>query len=268
MPGFLTRQILFTSLKDQCNAGRTWNFDINVNWFKMIKCIIIDDEPLALDLLENSIARVPFLRLVKRCKNPFEALAYLSESPVDLIFLDIQMPGITGLEMLRSIKDPPQVVIVSAYDKFAIEGFNMDVTDYLIKPVSFDRFLKACNKVQTVAEYKQKGIVGQEDNYFFVHVEYKQVKINFDQILFIEAMRDYIRIHLNNLKPVITHMSMKAVEKRLPDRGFQRIHKSYIVNVMKIKTVKKRMVIVEDQEVPFSQNYKDLLIQKAGISSK
>jgi two-component system LytT family response regulator len=235
----------------------------------MMKCIIIDDEKLALDLLQNNISRIPYLDLVKRCKNAFEAITYLSENPVDLIFLDIQMPGISGLEFLHSLKDRPMAIIVSAYDNYAIEGFNLDVTDYLIKPVSFERFLKACNKCYELFQYKSNnaGPVESERKYFFVNVEYRQVKINFDKILFIEAMRDYVRIHMYEQKPVITHVSMKGIEERLSRQHFARVHKSYIVNISRITSIKRGSIMVGTNDVPLSENYKDALNKKLGIST-
>ncbi len=235
----------------------------------MMKCIIIDDEKLALDLLQNNISRIPYLDLVKRCKNAFEAITFLSENQVDLIFLDIQMPGISGLEFLHSLKDRPMAIIVSAYDNYAIEGFNLDVTDYLIKPVSFERFLKACNKCFELFQYKNSnaGPAETERKYFFVNVEYRQVKINFDKILFIEAMRDYVRIHMHEQKPVITHVSMKAIEERLSRQHFARVHKSYIVNISRITSIKRGSIMVGSNDVPLSENYKDALNKKLGISS-
>lgn len=230
-----------------------------------MRCMIVDDEKLALDLLENNIGRVPFLTLTKRCKNPFEAVSYLSESTVDLLFLDIQMPGITGVEMLQSLQNPPQVIMVSAYENYAVEGFNLDVTDYLVKPVSFDRFLKACNKAWKLFQMRGIKTDTEQRSYFFVNVEYKQVKIIYDQILYIEGMRDYVRIHLNNQRPVITHMSMKAVEEKLPSQDFLRIHKSYIANLSRIKTLKKGIALIDTREVPFSENYKEELSRKLGI---
>ncbi|MEO8583329.1 MAG: LytTR family DNA-binding domain-containing protein [Flavitalea sp.] len=235
-----------------------------------MKCIIIDDEKLALDLLQNNIARIPYLDLVKRFKNAFDAITYLRENTVDLIFLDIQMPGISGLEFLQSLNERPMAIIVSAYDHYAIEGFNLDVTDYLIKPVSFERFLKACNKSYELHQHKNSfpGLQESERKYFFVNVEYRQVKIDFENILFIEAMRDYARIHIHEQKPVITHVSMKALEERVARQPFSRVHKSYIVNIARISSIKRGSIMVGSHEVPLSENYKDALNKKLGISTE
>ena len=223
----------------------------------MMKCIIIDDEKLALDLLQNNISRIPYLDLVKRCKNAFEAITFLSENPVDLIFLDIQMPGISGLELLHSLKDRPMAIIVSAYDNYAIEGFNLDVTDYLIKPVSFERFLKACNKAFL---HQQQQSVQQDDKppaYFFVYVEYNQVKINIPEMLYIEGMKDYVKIFLStSTKPVITRMSLKAMEEKLLPHRFVRCHKSYIVAADKVTAIKRDLLCIGDAELPLSDSYK------------
>jgi two-component system, LytTR family, response regulator len=233
----------------------------------MMRCIIVDDEKLALDLLENNISRIPFLQLVGRFTNPFDALSFLQKNQVDLLFIDIQMPGITGLEMLPGLKDNMQVVIVSAYENFAIDGFNLDVTDYLVKPVPFDRFLKACIKCQERFSYRTSGIAAPaEKSYFFVNVEYAHVKINFINIIYIEAMRDYIRIVLCDDKPVVTRMSLKAIEEKLDANDFIRVHKSYIVNARMIVSIRKGLVLLASHQVPLSDNYRESVIRKLRIS--
>jgi DNA-binding LytR/AlgR family response regulator len=233
----------------------------------MMKCIIVDDEKLALDLLENNISRVPFLKLARRFTNPYEALNYLQETQVDLVFIDIQMPGLTGLEILAGIKNKTQVVIVSAYENYAVAGFELDVTDYLLKPVSFERFLKACIRCHERFNFRSNGVpVHAERNYFFVNVEYAQVKINFRDIIYIEAMRDYVRIILKDEKPVITRISLKAIEEKLNPSEFLRVHKSYIVNAGKIVSIRKGLVLLQGHDVPLSENYRDAVSRKLHIS--
>ena len=234
----------------------------------MMKCIAIDDEKLALDLLEDNIKRVPFLQLVARCKNAVEAAAIVKEQPIDLLFLDIQMPGISGLQFLQTLENPPMAIMITAYSKYAISGFDLDVVDYLVKPVSFDRFLKACNKAHELHQLKLQSIQNGEleRGYFFVNVEYSQVRINYDQILYIEGMKDYIKIHLlNSQRPVITRLSMKTMEEKLSGRSFVRIHKSFIVAADKINTIKRGLVVLGTVEIPVSDSYKSLLEQALGI---
>lgn len=234
----------------------------------MMRCIIVDDEKLAVDLMENNISKVPFLQLAAKFTNPYDALNFLREHPVDLLFIDIEMPGLTGLEMLSSIKHQMQVVIVSAYQQYAIAGFNLDVTDYLLKPVSFERFLKACLKCQQnfSAPSKIRTAVG-EDDYFFVSVDYAQIKIRCWQIIYIEAMRDYVKIFLKNEKPVVTRMSLKTIESRLDNNQFLRIHKSFIVNSASITSLRKGFVVVEGSELPLSENYRESIIRRLRISN-
>ncbi|HMF71820.1 MAG TPA: LytTR family DNA-binding domain-containing protein [Flavitalea sp.] len=233
----------------------------------MMRCIIVDDEKLALDLLENNISRIPFLKLIGRFTNPFEALGYLQENQVDLIFIDIQMSGITGLEMAAALNSKTQIVFVSAYENYALAGFNLEVTDYLVKPVPYERFLKACIKCHDLFNYRNQGAPPVlERTYFFVNVEYAQVKINLKSIVLIEAMKDYVKITLTDDKPVITRMSLKAIEEKLDSNEFLRVHKSYIVNASMILRVKKGLVVVQGREIPLSENYKEQVSKKLHLS--
>lgn len=224
----------------------------------MLKCIAVDDEKLVLDLLVDNIGQVPFLQLVKRCRNAMEAAEALHEQPVDLIFLDIQMPGLNGLQFLQSLKHPPMVIMITAYKEYALDGFNLDVVDYLLKPVSFERFLKACNKAQELYTLQQKATPKEETpDYFFVYVEYVQVKISIPAILYIEGMKDYVKIFLNNSsKPVITKMSMKAIQEKLSAFRFVRTHKSFIVAADKVTAVKRDLLCIGALELPLSEGYK------------
>ncbi|NII28564.1 response regulator transcription factor [Pseudoflavitalea sp. X16] len=224
----------------------------------MLKCMAVDDEKLVLDLLVDNIQQVPFLQLVKACRNAMEAAAILHEQPVDLIFLDIQMPGLNGLQFLQSLKNPPMAILVTAYKEYALEGFNLDVVDYLLKPVSFERFLKACNKAQDLYNLQQKSATKEEaPDYFFVYVEYVQVKVSIPDILYIEGMKDYVKIFLaSSSRPVITKMSMKAIQEKLSAFRFIRTHKSYIVAAGKVTAVKRDLICIGSLELPLSENYK------------
>src|SRR5688572_20121794 len=193
----------------------------------MMRCIAVDDEPLALDLLEDNIKRVPYLQLVKRCKNAFEANEVLMHEKIDLIFLDVQMPGISGIQFLQSVKAPPLVIFITAYEKFALDGFNLDAVDYLLKPVSFERFLKATGKAYELFNFKQLNASTLQE-YLFVNADYNLLRVNLSDILYIEGLKDYVKIFLSSAqRPVITRMSMKTVEEKLPSSQFSRIHKSF-----------------------------------------
>ncbi len=229
----------------------------------MIRCLAIDDEKWALDLLVDNIRQVPFLELIARCKNAMEAIEVLHKEKIDLLFLDIQMPGLSGLQFIQTLPQPPMIIFVTAYNQYAIEGFNVSAVDYLLKPVTVERFIKACNKAQSFYNLKNSGPAGNETkqaDHFFVNVEYSLVKIIAEEITFIEGYKDYIKIHLiNTAKPVITRMSLKAVEEKLPCDHFVRTHKSYIVSIPKIKSIKRDMVCIQGIEVPVSESYRSAL---------
>ncbi|CAL1519821.1 Transcriptional regulatory protein BtsR [Chitinophaga sp. MM2321] len=235
-----------------------------------MKCIAIDDEPLALDLLEDNISKVPYLQLVGKCNNAFEAIEVLRNQPVDLLFLDIQMPGLTGLQFLQSLASKPLVILITAYEKYALDGFNLDVTDYLVKPVSLERFIKACNKAQELHQLKAAGKTGKEQpDFFFVNVDYSLLKIVFSDIIWIEGLKDYIKIHLKNTaRPVITRMSIKGVEEQLPAARFIRTHKSYIVSVAAITAIRKNSVFLDELELPVGETYRDALYAIAGKTNQ
>lgn len=226
----------------------------------MMRCIAVDDEKWALDLLADNIAQVPFLQLVKRCKNAREAIEAVQTEKPDLIFLDIQMPGLSGLQFIQTLINPPMIIMVTAYEKYALEGFNLDVIDYLVKPVSLERFIKACNKANTLFELRKEKKSPDKNipDHFFVNVEYTLVKIIFSDITYIEGLKDYIRIHLSSsTKPVITRMSLKAMEEKLPAADFLRVHKSFIVAVHKVTTIKREAICIGEAEIPVSESYKD-----------
>lgn len=224
----------------------------------MIRCIAVDDEKLVLDLLVDNIQKCPFLQLVGRCKNAMEAAGLLYKEEIDLIFLDIQMPGLNGLQFVQSLQHPPMIIFVTAYKEHAVEGFNLDAVDYLLKPVSFERFLKACNKAQELFNLQQKATLKEElPGYFFVYVEYNQVKITIADIIYIEGMKDYVKIFVaSSPKPVITKMSLKALEERLTGYRFVRIHKSYIISADKVTAIKRDLICIGNTELPLSETYR------------
>ena len=233
----------------------------------MLRCIAVDDEPLALELLEDNISKVPYLQLVAKCSNAIEAMKVLQQQPADLIFLDIQMPGLTGLQFIQSMTEKPMIILITAYEKFALEGFNLDVTDYLVKPVSLDRFVKACNKAKELYELKNRPNKDASSNpdYFFVNVDYSLLKINFNDIRYVEGLKDYIKIHLkSSSRAIITRMAMKAIEEELPVAKFLRIHKSYIVSLEHITAIRKNSVFLDEMELPVGENFREAVLTLTG----
>ena len=233
----------------------------------MLRCIAVDDEPLALELLEDNISKVPYLQLVAKCSNAMEAMKVLQQQPADLIFLDIQMPGLTGLQFIQSMTEKPMIILITAYEKFALEGFNLDVTDYLVKPVSLDRFVKACNKAKELYELKNRPNKDASSNpdYFFVNVDYSLLKINFNDIRYVEGLKDYIKIHLkSSSRAIITRMAMKAIEEELPVAKFLRLHKSYIVSLEHITAIRKNSVFLDEMELPVGENFREAVLNLTG----
>ncbi|GAC1705380.1 MAG: LytTR family DNA-binding domain-containing protein [Flavisolibacter sp.] len=232
----------------------------------MLNCIAVDDEPLALDLLEDNIKRVSFLNLVGKCNDGFEAIEFMQDSVIDLVFIDIQMPGLTGLQLIESLPQKPMFILITAYKQFALEGYSLDVVDYLLKPVSMDRFIKACNKANALHELKALNKANQkpglENDFFFINVDYSLLKIHFSDITWIEGLRDYIKIYFTSkAQPVITRSSISGIEKLLPESKFLRIHKSYILSVHSITAVRKGSVFIGDREFPVGETFKDAVLK-------
>jgi DNA-binding LytR/AlgR family response regulator len=234
----------------------------------IIRCLAVDDEVLSLDLLEDNIKRVPFLQLVSRCVNAYEAMEVLRREPVDLIFLDIQMPGLSGMQMLQTLPNRPLVIFITAFKNYALEGFELDALDYLVKPVTFERFLKAVNKA---AEYRslkhQQPVQPAVENavnhdYLFVNVEYNLVKIAVPDITHIEGLKDYIKIFLaGSSKPIVTKLSLKALTDKLSPGKFARVHKSYIVAIDKISFIRRNRIHIDEQVIPISDFYREELLK-------
>lgn len=226
----------------------------------MMTCLAVDDEPLALDLLEDNIRKVTSLKLVGKCSNAIEANLFLQEHPVDLLFLDIQMPGISGIQFLQGLsKAPPMVILITAYEKYAVEGYNLDVVDYLLKPVSFERFLKAINKASDKVKGKVQTAIAKAD-YLFVNSEYNLIRIDLNDIAYVEGLKDYVKIFLaSSPRPVITRMSMKSLEEKLPPERFVRVHKSFIIALSKIESIRKGRISLLKALIPISEHFKDNL---------
>lgn len=240
-----------------------------------MNCLVLDDESMGRKLVEENIRQIPFLNLVASCKNAFEAMEVLSTQQVDLIFSDIQMPGMLGTQFLQSLKDKPLVIFVTAYDQYAVESFSMDVVDYLVKPVSLERFSLAAHKALKIfnaeknlnipiPDLKRDNSMPKED-FFFVNVEYSLVKIPISQVTHIEGLKDYIKIYLESEKrPILTKMTMKSIEARVVDHLFMRVHKSFIVNLRKIESIKHQRIKIGGYEIPVSDSHSAELMEKIG----
>ncbi|MEO6758734.1 MAG: LytTR family DNA-binding domain-containing protein [Saprospiraceae bacterium] len=236
-----------------------------------LRCIIVDDESLARKLLEENIRQLPFLEHVRSCKNAFEAMEVLQSEPVDLMFLDIQMPGMLGTKLLQSLPRRPLVIFVTAYANYAVESYELDVVDYLLKPVSLERFTKAALKAQEIQQ--QRNVVSEPSpmaktaDSFFVNVEYALVKIPIPDITYIEGMKDYVKIYLATAKkPVLTKSTLKAIEEKLPDRQFMRVHKSFIVQLDKIESIRNREIRIGEAEIPVGESSLEELLRRLGYS--
>lgn len=231
-----------------------------------MNCIAIDDEPLALDVIQNFCEKIDFLNLEATYTNALEAVTYLNNNSIDLIFLDIQMPHISGLEFLKTLTNPPLIIFTTAYSEHAIEGFELNAVDYLVKPIPFERFFKAGNKALELYNLRQRNIqsfINQNENeqqaaYMLVKVEYTSIKVNFKEIQYIEGLKDYVKIYLvNKPKPILTKSTMKNIENTLPEKEFLRIHKSYIVSISKIEVIDNSRIVFGDKRIPIGPFYKE-----------
>ena len=228
---------------------------------RKISCLIVDDEPLSIQLLESYIKKVPYLHLESKLFNAPEALEYLDSNYVDLIFLDIQMPDMDGIDFSKCIKPPTRVIFSTAFEEYALESYKVDALGYLLKPYDFNEFITVVEKARewfNLTEYKQQFTDGKNQNYIFVKSEYKHVKINLDEVNYFEGMKDYIKIYLvDHEKPILTIMSLKALEEKLPENKFMRIHRSYIISLDKIKSIERSQVIIDNKRITIADQYKE-----------
>lgn len=224
-----------------------------------LKCIAIDDEPLALRLIARYVQQFPELHLVQTFEDAVSGGEYLKHSQVDLLFLDINMPDISGIQLARNLEQKPMIIFTTAYKKFAYEGFELEAIDYLLKPIDARRFAKAVEKAVDYYQYKNAEPDKKPDDSLYVYSEYRMIRINLDDIEYIESMEDYIKIHQQSAKTVLTLMPLKKVLERLPAEKFQRIHRSYIVAVDKVKSIHNRKLQLADAELPVSETYMDFV---------
>ncbi|MEJ6696284.1 MAG: LytTR family DNA-binding domain-containing protein [Saprospiraceae bacterium] len=230
----------------------------------MIKAIIVDDEPLALDVLETYIAQLPELELVARCENALEAREVLKEHDVDLMFLDINMPQLTGIDFVKTLSVKPNFIFTTAHPYYAVEGFELNAIDYLMKPIPLERFMKAVNKVINMQLGETSAPEKKKENFIFVKADKKLIKVNFDDILYIEGLKDYVIIRQKEGR-VITLHTMKSLEAKLPDHIFKRIHRSYIVNIGEIDAIVGNMIELKEKSqvkhIPIGKNYREELLK-------
>jgi two-component system, LytTR family, response regulator LytT len=226
----------------------------------MINVIAVDDEPLALQLISGYIGKTPGLNLIGQFENPLEAAAFLSEVKADLVFIDVQMPDLNGIEFTRSMVKGPKVIFTTAHEKYALEGFRLEIVDYLLKPFSYEEFLTAVHKAERLIRLENKAPEKIETNneFLFLKSEYKIKRINFNDILYIEGLKDYVKVYTQNeARPVISLTSLKLLETKLPSEKFMRIHRSFIVNLQKINTIERSRIIFGKTYLPVGDQYKD-----------
>lgn len=230
-----------------------------------ISCIALDDEPLALGLIVSYIQKTPFLDLKNSFDNPLDAMEFLEENPVQLLFLDIQMPDLTGVEFARILDEKSRVIFTTAYDKYALDGFKLEALDYLLKPISYDVFLKSANRAKKY--FKQRSPSNSDANsdtaenndYLFIKADYQVKRIDYSDILYFEGLKDYVKLYIQSAdKPIVFHSTMKSLEEKLPTDRFMRIHRSYIVNLDKIKTIERDRILFGKERIPISKQYKDV----------
>lgn len=233
-----------------------------------LRCLVVDDENLGRRLVEENIKQIPFLEWIGSCKNAYEAMEFLQKESIDLMFLDIQMPGMLGTSFLASLRNRPMVILVTAYANYAVESYDLDVIDYLLKPVSIERFTKAVYKAMEFKQNTKPATFSnstqekqEESESFFVNVEYSLVKIIIRDITHIEGMKDYVKIFLSSAKkPVLTKATLKSLEEKLINKGFRRVHKSFIINVQKIESIRNHQITIGEYEIPISDtNLEELL---------
>jgi DNA-binding LytR/AlgR family response regulator len=229
-----------------------------------LKCIAVDDEPLALKLVETFIDQTPFLQLSASCDNAVEAMSLIREKQPDLVFLDINMPNLTGMELARLLQEQPgqvpKIVFTTAYNHYAIEGYKVNAVDYLLKPFSYEEFLRAANKVLQITEEVSNNFqpITADDEFIFLKVEYQWVRISLKEILYIESLKDYVKVHLDdNQKAILSLISLKALEEKLPSAKFMRVHRSFIVSLDKINAISKNSIFIDKTEITVGEQYKE-----------
>ena len=226
---------------------------------KVMKCLVVDDEPPAREIIRRYIEQIPVLELTGECANAIQAFTFLQQHPVDLLFLDIRMPQLNGTDFLKALKNPPKVIFTTAYSEYALEGYELDVVDYLMKPVTFERFLKSVNKACQLAQFKTDSIVAEErktESFVYFRADRKMVKVMLQEILYIESMKDYVKVFTTN-GMIITKQSISSVEAMLPEKDFVRTHRSFIVSTRHIKSFTAELIELQNMEIPIGKLFRN-----------
>jgi DNA-binding LytR/AlgR family response regulator len=228
-----------------------------------INCLVVDDEPLARKGIAEYVSEIEFLNLVGECENALKASAYLNQQAVDLLFLDIHMPKISGIEFIKTLKAPPLIIFTTAFSDYALEGYTLDVVDYLVKPITFERFLKAAQKAREIQSLKRLGnqLRDVSTDYFFVKCDSKFEKVLYQEVRYIEALQNYVIIYTAG-KKLITYLTLTSLENQLPKDQFLKVHKSYIIAVRHVKAIEGNEIIMEDGRIPISRNLKEEVINQ------
>jgi DNA-binding LytR/AlgR family response regulator len=240
-----------------------------------MRCVIIDDEPLAVDIIESYIQQINDMEIVAKCNNPLEAITILNKHQVDLVFLDIEMPNLTGIDLVKAVENIPQFIFTTAYPQYALDGFNLNATDYLVKPIPFHRFLKAVSRAKEKHELEQSNSVSvtssgskeiaPTNDFIFVKSEYENIKINVNDIKYIQGLKDYIKIYKKDSnKAILTLSSFKVILDKLPNQ-FLRVHRSFIVNINYIKALQKTKLVIDDLRIPIGETYKKEVLKRLGV---
>ncbi|MEA5260023.1 response regulator transcription factor [Arcicella aquatica] len=236
-----------------------------------IRCLAVDDEPFALNILVDDLQKIPYLDLVKSTTNPLEVFEILKKETIDLLFIDIQMPSLTGIQLLKSLSESPMVIFTTAFEQYALQSYDLNVVDYLLKPIAFERLLKATNKANELFILRQLSKTvplpvseENEPDCCFVYSEYKEIKIMYDEILYIEGLKDYVKIYTVKApqKPILTRLNLKAMEVKLSEKVFCRIHNSYIVNLKKIDSFQKTKINIGPIEIPIGSRFFDFFEER------
>jgi DNA-binding LytR/AlgR family response regulator len=230
----------------------------------MIKAVAIDDEPIAIKVIENFCNSLDFIELDKTFNNPKEGLKYLNKFPADLLFLDIDMPFMNGIDLYKQLKQDTMVIFITARADYAVEGFNLSAVDYLVKPFTFDRFQQAVKKATDLLNFQKQNTNTVDTKNLFIRADFSLIKIVISDILYIEGLDDYLKIHIQNQKPLVARMTMKAMLEKLPAKDFVRIHRSFIISVDKVERIKTKAIVVAGKELPIGQSYEAEALKKLG----
>lgn len=242
-----------------------------------MKCIIIDDEPLALGIIKSYCEDMGNLEVLGTFTNPLDSIGLLRKNNVDLIFLDIEMPQISGIEFVKSLGRRPLFIFTTAYPQYAIEGFDLNAVDYLVKPVPFSRFVKSVNRVREIHELKKSkgissfnmssasGLASNNTQFIFVKSDYDNLKVKVEDIRYIQGLKDYLKVHTFDKKPILTLMNFKEMEAKLPGDNFLRVHRSFIVNVHNIDSIQRSKIVIDDVRIPIGESYKDEFMRRIGL---